>query len=93
MPTKKKIDLSDPSRFRPVVAENAKTTATMFRELCKSCGECVVKCPVKCISWDPKELGGLGEPCITIDMNKCIGCLTCMNICPDCAISIVNKKK
>jgi len=90
---KSKIDLSDPQRFRPVVDENDKRVITMYRGLCKSCGECIVKCPVKCISWDKEELGQLGEPSITIDNNVCIGCETCENICPDFAIEISNKPK
>ncbi len=86
-----KTDLSDPKRFRSVVDENEKRVITLHHGLCKSCGECVVKCPVKCISWDEKELGQLGEPAITIDNNVCIGCETCENICPDFAIEISNK--
>jgi len=85
------IDLSDPKRFRAVVDENEKRVITMYRGLCKSCGECIVKCPVKCISWDKTELGQLGEPSISIDNNVCIGCETCENICPDFAIEISNK--
>lgn len=92
MPTKK-IDLSDPARLRPIVNENDKRVVTRWLGLCKSCGECVVKCPVKCISWDPKELGQLGEPAIVIDLEKCIGCETCEAICPDCAVEITNKPK
>ncbi len=86
-----KTDLSDPKRFRAVVDENEKRVITMYRGLCKSCGECIVKCPVKCISWDKTELGQLGEPSISIDNNVCIGCETCENICPDFAIEISNK--
>ncbi len=85
------VDLSDPKRFRPDVLENDKHRDTRFLGLCKSCGECIVKCPVKCISWDKELLGQLGEPAIFIDVEKCIGCQICEQICPDCAISIVNK--
>lgn len=88
-----KIDPSDPNRFRPVVHENEKRFTTLFPGLCKSCGECIVKCPVKCISWSKTVLGQLGEPSIEIDENVCIGCETCEQICPDCAIEITNKPK
>lgn len=81
----------DLARFRPTVAESPKVRATRFLELCKSCGECIVKCPVNAISWDPKELGGLGEPAIVIDLDKCIGCEICEQICPDHAIEITRK--
>jgi len=86
-----KIDLSDPKRFRPVVVETEKRVITRYLGLCKSCGECIVKCPVKCISWDKEELGQLGEPAIVIDKDVCIGCETCEQICPDFAIEITNK--
>lgn len=79
------------ARYRAKTLKNEKTTATLLSGLCKSCGECVVKCPVKCIDWDPEELGTTGEPAITIDMEKCIGCETCEQICPDFAIEITNK--
>jgi len=79
-------------RFRPLTEENAKVRVTRFAGLCKSCGECVMKCPVNAISWDPKTLGMLGEPAIVIDLDKCIGCETCERVCPDSAIKITNKR-
>jgi 2-oxoglutarate ferredoxin oxidoreductase subunit delta len=78
--------------FRPKIEENKKIRVTRFTGLCKSCGECVMKCPVNAISWDPKTLGMLGEPAIMIDLDKCIGCETCERVCPDSAIKIVNKR-
>ena len=86
--------LSDAGRFRPTVDQNDKIKATRFLGLCKSCGQCVVKCPVNAISWDTKELGQLGqlgEPAIVIDVNICIGCEICEQICPDHAIEITRK--
>jgi 2-oxoglutarate ferredoxin oxidoreductase subunit delta len=82
----------DLSRFRPVVTESDNVKATRFLGLCKSCGQCVEKCPVDAISWDEEELGMLGEPAITIDMDKCIGCEMCEQICPDSAIEILNRR-
>ena len=79
-------------RFRPKTEENAKIRATRFLNLCKSCGECVMKCPVNAISWSKDELGMLGEPAIVIDLDKCIGCETCERVCPDSAIKITNKR-
>lgn len=92
MAPKKVADISDMERFRPDVKENDKVRVARFFDLCKSCGLCVEKCPVKCISWEPEELGMLGEPVINIDMDKCIGCEQCEQICPDFAIEITNKK-
>lgn len=82
----------DPRRFVPKVAETSKIRVTRFTNLCKSCGSCIMKCPVNAISWHDKELGMLGEPGIFIDLDKCIGCETCERICPDHAIEITNKR-
>jgi 2-oxoglutarate ferredoxin oxidoreductase subunit delta len=79
-------------RFRPKTDENAKIRATRFLGLCKSCGECVQKCPVNAISWHDDDLGMLGEPGIYIDLDKCIGCEICERVCPDSAIQITNKR-
>lgn len=74
-------------RFEPHTEEDAKIRVTRFTGLCKSCGECVMKCPVNAISWDTKKLGMLGEPAIVIDLDKCIGCETCERVCPPTAPS------
>lgn len=85
-------NLSDPMRFKPRVSETSRIRVTRFTNLCKSCGECIMKCPVNAISWHDKELGQLGEPAIFIDLDKCIGCETCERVCPDHAIEITNKR-
>jgi len=87
-PEKKEIE-----RLRARSQETDEIRATRFLDLCKSCGECIVKCPVNCISWDTEELGQLGEPAIVIDLDVCIGCETCEQICPDNAIQITRKPK
>src|SRR5258705_8052836 len=84
--------MDSPDRFQPLTEENDTILVTRFTGLCKSCGECVMKCPVNAISWDGKRLGMLGEPAITIDLDKCIGCEVCERICPDSAIQITNKR-
>lgn len=93
MTVPKKDNRTDLARFRPQVDEKNGIKATRFFGLCKSCGECIVKCPVKCISWDKTELGQLGEKAIVIDLDKCIGCETCEMICPDHAIEITNNRR
>lgn len=67
-------------QFRPLTEENSKIRITRFTGLCKSCGGCVMKCPVNAISWDSNRLGMLGEPAILVDLDKCIGCETCERI-------------
>jgi len=83
---------TDPMRFQPKIAETSKIRVTRFTNLCKSCGSCIMKCPVNAISWHDKELGMLGDPAIYIDLDKCIGCETCERVCPDHAIEITNKR-
>jgi ferredoxin len=79
-------------RFQPLTEANKKIRVTRFTGLCKSCGECLMKCPVNAISRDAQRLGMLGEPAIFIDLDKCIGCETCERVYPDNAIKITNNR-
>lgn len=63
----------------------------IFPNLCKGCGLCIEKCPVKCISWS-EELGVYGTPRVEADMKKCIVCGICQMVCPDTAIRVEKKK-
>ena len=47
---------------------------------CCGCGNCVLKCPKKCISWERKD-GGFRYP--RIDLNLCIDCKICEKVCPE----------
>ncbi|HML34831.1 MULTISPECIES: 4Fe-4S binding protein [Sporomusa] len=62
-----------------------------FPNLCKGCGLCIEKCPVKCIGWS-EELGVYGTPRVEADMEKCILCGICQMVCPDCAIRVEKNK-
>lgn len=64
---------------------------TIFPGLCKGCGLCIAKCPKKCMSWSD-TLGVYGTPSVKIS-DDCIACGICEMFCPDCAISVVKKKK
>lgn len=61
-------------------------------DICKSCGLCILKCPVKCLSYDQENNEYLGMPAIKCDVSKCIACGTCENVCPECAIKVNGKK-
>ncbi len=55
-------------------------------KVCKSCGICYWVCPTHTI-----VEGELQFPKIS-DMGKCIGCMQCVNLCPDFAIEVTLKE-
>lgn len=65
---------------------------TTYPEICKSCGLCIAKCPVKCLSFDIEENDFLGLPTVKNDIGRCIACGTCETVCPDCAIRLIKRK-
>lgn len=67
--------------------ENAKGEFHIFPQLCKGCGLCIEKCPTSVIKWS-KRLGFTGTPAVEPDMEGCIVCGICQNVCPDAAIAI-----
>ncbi|GAB4266641.1 4Fe-4S ferredoxin [Thermincola ferriacetica] len=67
--------------------ENEKGKFNLYPGLCKGCGLCIEKCPVKVIEWS-KQLGFLGTPAVLPRMDGCIVCGTCQTVCPDAAIHI-----
>ncbi len=62
-----------------------------FPEYCKGCGLCIITCPVKAISFSD-ELNFLGTNLTKVDLNKCIACGKCQQICPDGAIKVIKKR-
>jgi 2-oxoglutarate ferredoxin oxidoreductase subunit delta len=63
----------------------------VFREeRCKSCGQCVIACPVKIIGFtdriNEKGYRPAGIPAEL--MEKCIGCTSCGRMCPDLVITV-----
>lgn len=77
--------------WESAVADNAKGAWAVFPGLCKGCGLCIEKCPVKCIAWS-EGLGVYGTPRVAADMAKCIVCGICQSVCPDAAIRVEKKK-
>lgn len=62
-----------------------------FREdRCKGCGLCIDACPMKIISFSDKlNVRGYHPAVVTEDkMGKCIGCVSCGKMCPDCVITV-----
>ncbi len=77
--------------FKPRTLQLEKADWTVFPGLCKGCGLCIEKCPVKCIAWS-KVLGVYGTPSVEAN-DECIACGICQMVCPDCAINVVKKGK
>jgi 2-oxoglutarate ferredoxin oxidoreductase subunit gamma len=66
---------------------------THYPVVCKSCGMCQAKCPVKAISMTTRDLAAYGGPVPEWEMFKCIACEQCEHICPDSAINVQVKEK
>lgn len=80
------------SDFKPKKYENNRQKVVVFHSLCKGCGMCIEKCPVKAISFSKDELGVYSTPVVVIDIEKCIGCGICETVCPDSALKVDKKK-
>ena len=75
--------------------QKGKADWTLYSDLCKGCGLCLIKCPInakgdKCLDWS-KTVGLYQTPCVQPNPEVCIGCGTCAMVCPDSAIKIVKK--
>ena len=65
----------------------------LFTDLCKGCGLCIEKCPLKqsgCLNWS-KEVGIYQTPAVEPNPEICTACGMCATVCPDSAIKIVRK--
>ena len=74
-----------------IISKNTERLAVVIPKLCKGCGICIEKCPVKAISFSD-TLGVYGTPTPIIDIEKCIACGNCFRFCPDSAIKVEKKK-
>ena len=78
--------------FKKIEYEHGNIVWTTFPDICKSCGLCIVGCPMKCLSFDKEQNEYLGMPAVHCDIEKCIGCGTCERVCPDCAVVVKGQK-
>lgn len=69
------------------IYKNSERIAEIDPSLCKGCGICIEKCPVKALSFG-EDIGYFALPVPTIDLNKCIACGNCRRFCPDGAIGV-----
>ncbi|WP_055668810.1 4Fe-4S dicluster domain-containing protein [Desnuesiella massiliensis] len=63
---------------------------TFREERCKGCGQCVIACPKKIITFSEKlNEKGYHPATVTEDkMKDCIGCASCGRMCPDLVITV-----
>ncbi len=71
--------------------EDEKKSWERFPEYCKGCGLCIVRCPVKALTFS-NDLNFLGTPMPQVDINKCTACGLCQLTCPDGAIKVTKKE-
>ncbi len=77
--------------FKPKSYSDEQKSITIFHGLCKGCGLCIEKCPVKAIKFSSTDLGVYSTPSVEFDPKLCSACGICEITCPDCAIRIIKK--
>lgn len=77
-------------KHKSVLHLNQEKKSEVVPNRCKSCGICILKCPVGAISFSD-DLGLYGTPIPKVNLDRCILCGNCRHFCPDGAI-IVEKK-
>ena len=58
------------------------------REMCKGCLLCIRACPVKILEVDTGINSSGSYPVKAVDMDKCIACGNCYEVCPDVCIEV-----
>lgn len=67
--------------------KNSERIGEVDPSLCKGCGICIEKCPVKALSFGD-DLGYFALPVPKIEISTCITCGNCRRFCPDGAIGV-----
>jgi len=78
--------------FKAKEFKDNKKSVVVFHGLCKGCGLCIEKCPLKSIKFSPKDLGVYSTPTVEIDIEKCNACGLCEITCPDSALKVRKNK-
>jgi len=79
--TEKQVDrIEDSSNKRRIPPSRQGTDCSMLCKMCKTCEE---DCPTNAMNAESGEA----------DPERCIGCLRCINNCPDKALKIADRKK
>ncbi|MDR0501695.1 MAG: 4Fe-4S binding protein [Treponema sp.] len=58
------------------------------RELCKGCLLCIRNCPVKVLEEDTDQNSSGSYPAKAVQIDKCIACGNCFEVCPDVCIEV-----
>ncbi|MDR0858387.1 MAG: 4Fe-4S binding protein [Oscillospiraceae bacterium] len=67
---------------------------TINPDICKGCELCVTACPKNCIALNGEIMNSKGyHPADLAKREDCILCGFCATMCPDCAITITEKKE
>lgn len=62
-------------------------------KLCKGCGICVSRCPMKILGFAEHITPKGVHPAMMKDEDKCTSCAICARSCPDVAITIYKEVK
>ena len=66
----------------------AKGRVAVREEHCKSCGLCVLACPMKILRISERINPKGHRPVEQFDKEKCTGCALCAAVCPDVVLSV-----
>jgi Pyruvate/2-oxoacid:ferredoxin oxidoreductase gamma subunit/Pyruvate/2-oxoacid:ferredoxin oxidoreductase delta subunit len=88
----KALDAHPHNDLSPTVTRSKEKDYYHFSSHCKGCGLCIEKCPVKALSWSKEKINYFGAPVPQVDIQKCIACKICEQLCPDMAIKVDKKR-
>lgn len=81
--------LSDMGKFNflvPYVRNGVTSRPVVSHSVCTQCRQCIDHCPAKAMELSPDKKISAGK--VTIDLNKCVRCYCCSEVCPEGAISV-----